>query len=294
MTTSEANRVSPSVDVTPDAVVQATSQVGFVAEAKLSLPKDVKAWDKDFLQIEKYDDDLTGWWSPGERIRRHDILILVPINRATRFIDRLKEGVETKKWEFRRLVSVIGFFKQSGVKDFITLKKEWGELSDRGLSERLRESRAIDFGLLISKYKEKFIDSAPPLPYLLQIIWDNVFTLYAADVAREEDKNFVVLEVTITKITEDLQDYFGWRSAGPRSPEIPKVGWVRSALEVLAEFRLARPKGNGEYVIQYKRTRGDTLKKFGRLCFLLEQRRMARADTGTPFFPGLEPRGSAP
>jgi len=295
MTTSPANTVTPSEDVTPDAVVQPTEQRGLVAEAKLGLPKDVTTWDRDIIQIQKYDDDLAGWWTASEHIPTHDIVVLVPITRAVKFVDRLTEGLLAGRWEFRRHVSVTGFFKQSGVKEFVTLKQEWGALSDENLSERLRQSKSIDIERLFTTYKATFVDSPPPLPYLLQIIWDNLFTSYAAQFSKEEGeegKDYVALSLTLAKVAEDLQEYFGAKSTGPRSPEIPKPSWVRKAFDALVEFKLAERQDDQRYVIRYKRTRSDTLRKFGRLCFQLEQKQKARAETTAPFLPGLEPPAS--
>jgi len=292
MTTSPTNPVSPRAEVTPDAVVQAKEQSGFVVEVKLGLPKEVCFWDKDIRQVQKYDDDLEGWWTRSEHIPAHDILVLVPLTRAVRFVDRVKDGIQERKWDFRRSLSVTGFIKRSGAKDFITLKQEWGALSDRNLSERLRESVSIHLVILAATYKEKFLDSRPPPPYLLHIIWDGLFTHYAADLPREEEGGFVPLSVTVVRVTKDLQEYYGSPSAGERSPEIPGASLVREALDALVEGKFAERKRDGEYVIRYKRTRSDTLRRFGRLCFVLEQKQRARRESATSFLPGMEPPAS--
>jgi hypothetical protein len=279
MSTSSSNRVSASVRVTPDGILQFDANLGLVAETKVSLPKDVSSWDDDMIQLQKYDDDLVGWWTNDEHIKNHDIVALVPLSRAVKFADQLEAGVGTGKWSFQRKVAVVGFYKESGVKDFMSLKKERGELSQNDLNQRLRESRQIWLSLLITHYDDrKFVDHEPPLPYLLQIIWDQIFTKYAAEVPKGEDDKTKGISLTVTaeKVTSDLQQYFGFKSEGPRSPEIPRLKWVRKALDSLVEFKLAKAE-NGEYVIKYKRTRIDTLSKFGRLCFQRDQRKARNA-----------------
>lgn len=289
MTTSAANRVTPSADVTPDAVVQLAAQEGIVAEAKLGLPRDTAAWEKDLRQLEKYDDDLKGWWTTGEQLPTQDILALVPITRATKFVDRLREGLESKKLRFDRRLAVVGFFKQSGVKDFITLKKEWGDLTNADFSERLRQSKAIAFDVLILHYQKKFIDSPPPMPYLLQIVWDFNFTAYAARAQGTGERSAAVtFEVSVTTLTKEIQDYFGFRSTGPRSPEIPKRAWVKKTLDALVEFRLATRVDDERYVIEYKRTRRDTLLKFGSLCHQLQEKQNAKRDEMSMHLPGID------
>jgi hypothetical protein len=273
MTTSPMNRTSPSTIVTPDCVIQFERVQGLVAEAKLGLPKSDEIWDSHIQQLEKYDDELTGWWTPDEKISAHDLVALVPLARAVRFADRLESGVREGKWTFQRKIAVIGFFKTSGVKDFLSLKKERGSLSLSDFDERLRESRQVEIALLISKYNDrKFVDHMPPLPYLLQIIWDHLFTRYAADIPAGDSGAPVTLEASVDKITTDLQEYFGFKSKGARSPEIPRSNWVRKALDALVAYKLAVKKKEGEYIVAYKRTRGDTLRKFGKLCFELEQK----------------------
>jgi hypothetical protein len=58
MTTSAANRVNPSAEVTPDLVVQRNAGYGLVAEAKGDLPSNKEHWRGEVRQLEKYDDDL--------------------------------------------------------------------------------------------------------------------------------------------------------------------------------------------------------------------------------------------
>jgi len=273
MATSSDNRISPSKAVTPDCLVQFGKLQGLVAEAKLGLPRNEEIWDGDIEQLAKYDDDLIGWWTENEKITAHDLVALVPLARAIKFCDRLRRGVSEGKWVFQRNVAVVGFFKTSGVKDFLSLKKESGTLSLAELDRRLRESRQIEIALLVTKYNDrKFVDHMPPTPYLLQIMWDHLFTRYAGDQSNEEVGTTPSLEVTVEQVTKDLQEYFGFKSNGARSPEIPQASWVRKALDALASARLATKLGDGKFTVTYKRTRGDTLRKFGKLCFELEQK----------------------
>jgi len=202
--------------------------------------------------MQKYDDDLMGWWTSDERIEGFDVIGLVPLVRAVKFGDRVENGIRTGKWKFQRRWSIMGFFKQSGIRDFMTLKKERGELSDTELDRRLRESVPIAFDLLIVIYQDKkFVDHQPPLPYLLQVMWDDLFTRYAADVPKDDREEWIPLRVTVKKAAEDLQVYYGFRSSGPRSPEIPRPTWVRKALDLLVESRMGTRTNEDEYTIRY-------------------------------------------
>lgn len=287
LTTTAHNKVSPDTDVTPDCTIQMGQTWGIVAEAKLGLPKDVSLWEESFTQLLKYDDSLLGWWTVTQQIETHDIVALVPLERAVSFSDRLEAWQVENNRTFQRNVAVIGFFKKSGVKDFMALMKHSGALTNGDLDQRLREVKLIAFDILITKYRDrKFVDHMPPLPYLLHIMWDHLFTRYAADV--EDEKGGVnPLEVTVERITEDLQEYFGFKSSGPRSPGIPPPRWVIKALNALVSSKMATRIDEGKYLVVYKRTRVDTLRKFGSLCFKLEQKRRRKPADRTPTLPGF-------
>ncbi len=106
---------------------------------------------------------------------------------------------------------------------------------------------------------------------MLQIIWDDLFTQYAAKKFAEsevsEDRRVVELHVSVVQVTRDLQTFYGFDSSGPRSPEIPRAKWVKEALDALVDFKMAEDKQDGNYIVRYKRQRGDMLERFGRLCF---------------------------
>jgi hypothetical protein len=147
-----------------------------------------------------------------------------------------------------------------------------GTFGDTALGERLREPCQINWQKLLEQYGDrKFLDHPPGLPIMLQIIWDDLFVEYAAQQLSESTSGIsqraVDLTVSVDKVTGDLQGFYGFKSSGPRSPGIPKAAWVKDALDALVEFKLARQTEDGEFIVSYKRLRGDTMERFGRLCF---------------------------
>ncbi len=257
--------------MTPDCVVQCDPSLGIVSEVKLGLPRETEYWDDDVQQVEKYDDDLTGWWTPSEKVGNHDIIALVPSPRSVQFCDVVQGGIANKKWRFDRSIAVVGFHKQTGAeKTFLTLKKECGKVSDVALNERLRLGVPIDIVHLI-RDDRKFLDHKPPLPLLLQILWSDLFTKYAAEVEREEPSGTATISVSVSAVTADLQKYYGYASTGARSPEIPRANWVSEALDALVEFGLATKSAPGEYSVGYRKIRRDIVEFFGRRCFRRER-----------------------
>jgi hypothetical protein len=278
MQTSAANRVTPNQEITPDVVIQPNENQGVIGEATTGLTTEDEYWRDKLEQILKYDDDLRGWWTKTEHIDIHDIVVLVQLTRATRLSDLIdktsKEAPERNT--FRRKIAVVGFERSSGaLRQYMTFIKLYGDLTDLQVSRSLREGIKIAYEYLIfgQGYKDKkFVDSKPPLPYLLQILWDDLLGAYADTFSYNRALNCTPVTVSVDKVTADLQQFYGFPSRGARGPEIPKSSWIREALEALVHFKLAERDGDG-YMILYKRSRVDSMKRFGNLCFKMEQKK---------------------
>lgn len=270
MDTSPANRRSPEREVTPDCVIQASPTLGIVAEVKLGLPQDESHWKDPVEQLERYDDDLTGWWTPRQAIELHDIVALMPSARAVRFGDFVDAGVKNNQWRFQRKLSIVGFHKEVGAKLWLTLELKFGSLSDPQLYQEIREGKRIDVEQYLKKDR-KFLDQPPPMPLLLQILWDDVFLANAAGKPKEADGS-VTLRVDPRGVTEEAQKYYGFTTSGHRSTEIPRLIWIREALDLLVDFNMAA-KDADTYVIRYHRPRKDVLQYFGRLISIRERKR---------------------
>lgn len=239
-------------------------------------------------QLRKYDDDLLGWWTETERLPSHDIACLVQFSRMVMVSDILTEHREKEESDlkFERNLAVIGFNRSSGAThEYMSLIKHFGELSDRIVSERLRKSVQVRLERLVVEYADKkFVDFEPPMAYLLQIIWENLFTSYLDEFPYDADKKYAPIRVTVDRVTEDLQKAYGFSSTGARSPEVPKKAWIRKALDHLVVFRFAT-KTDDEYTIKYRRIRrGDPIARFGKLIYD-NRSRLALSDTrqGTLF-----------
>lgn len=197
----------------------------------------------------------------------------MPFLRGADFCDHIAKGGANGKWSFQRRLATVGFQRVSGPeKTWVQLMCFGGTFRDPGLYERLRKVRQVNWQILLEKYGDrKFLDHPPRLPIMLQIIWDDLFTQYAAKKFAEsevsEDRRVVELHVSVVQVTRDLQTFYGFDSSGPRSPEIPRAKWVKEALDALVDFKMAEDKQDGNYIVRYKRQRGDMLERFGRLCF---------------------------
>jgi hypothetical protein len=270
-TASKGNRIVPErTEVTPDCAVQLTPTHGVVAEAKPGVTRLKAAWDDRIRQLQKYDDDLQGWWTPSEQCADHDIVVLIPMTRAYDFIELLKEQIASGDATFVRPLCVVGFFKHTGAQHtYFTLKIEFGSVRDSAFDTRLRRAQSINWSPLISSGGDrKFMDSEPPLAYTLWILWDMVLPVRAAGRPPEAKQNWIAVDVSVADLTADVQRFYGFPSTGARSVEIPRQKWIRKALDSLVVFGMCERTDDAAYRVRYARKRRtkDTLQYFGELC----------------------------
>lgn len=275
--------------LTPDAAVQLNSTLGLIAEAKPGVARSQTIWQHNIDQLSKYDDDLIGWWTPDERIKSHDVVALLPLPRVADFIDLLQERVKSGRLSFSRPVVVVGFVKNTGAeKTWVILQSQQaslGSLRDGVLREKLRRAVPIDWQLLLTHYRDiRFIDAEPPLPYTLYVLWDLVLTRKAAGRQPEAGENWIAVDVDVQDLTQEIQDYFGFKSDGARAVQIPRLKWIRRALDALVVFGMATRISEQMFRVKYRRYRTrdrDTVTFFGRLVFK-HRERLARAEAARP------------
>lgn len=93
----------------------------------------------------------------------------------------------------------------------------------------------------------KLYDDEPPLPYLLQIIWENVVLQKAAESERFEmmRKNQKInIDLEIDAVINELHKGFSFRmlydNDSERQPKIPKREWILRACDKLVELKEAK------------------------------------------------------
>lgn len=274
MTSSAANRVSPNTEVTPDLVVQRNAGYGLVVEAKGDLPNNKDHWRGEVSQLEKYDDDLTGWFSQTGRVAQSDAVYLIHQSRAVDLVDYLKELKARGELTLNH-AAIVSFIRTTQVKTFITLRKEDGDIRDAQLNDRWRRTNQVPLEKLIAKFGQvKFYDTAPPLAYTLEIIWTQVLAARIEDTSFDAKEKCYPMLVTPQDIRTELAKYFRIPRNDDRDPEIPKTEWVADAFGMLVELGLAeKVRDSDAYRVRYKNKRGDILESFARAIKKVEQRR---------------------
>ena len=270
-----------------------------MGEITNSLTENNDYWTEKLQQVRKYDDSLLGWWTKDEALPSHDVALLVPQSRAVRVGDILTKEKKSKKGtlKFKRPTALIGFHRHSGAsKEFVNLMKFFGDLSDTDLSERLRHGIPVPQDILVKVYGDrKFADSEPPMAYVLQLMWDNVFPSYLSEFPVDAaNKGRILLTVKVEKISEDMQNNYGFKVEDARGTEVPARVWIKKALEHLVIFGMAARVDEKTYQVQYRTVRGDHLEYFGGLIFKNKSRLELLAAPLQPTLPELVPLSHLP
>lgn len=247
LTTSAANRRSPSTDVTPDLAIVVNHDSASLAEVKMSLPGDRSLWVKTIEQLERYDDDLIGWPGPGGRVGAHDVMLVVHQMRIA-IVDVIKSKLDAGDLKFERPFVVLSFIRSDQRDMFFLFRLEFGEPTFAPVRQKLASPVSIPGDVIAVYYgRFKLWDSRPPIPYVMDLIWREV----VADRAASDDRfpslrrnSRLPVELSVSEIATYLQENFSFDQslAGDasdaerqRQPSVPRVDWVRAAISAFVD-----------------------------------------------------------
>ena len=266
METSSLNKVAASTVVTPDAVIQRTPILGYVVEVKKSLPRNNDLWRRIVAQLLKYDDNLQGWWTYNEEIEKSCIVLLIEISRAADFKNYLQGLINANEVRFDRPFSIIEFTRAPEVKEFLFIRKYWGEIEDQSISDRLESGVKVPLEEVIATHGElKFYDSPPVTEYLMAILWQDVFNERKSEIEYDEEYKAWVFEVSIDELTKDLQRLFGSEGNVSRDVQFPKNEWIQEAMNGFVNLGYAKKQSDdGNYLVLFKKIAGDVIERFAK------------------------------
>lgn len=265
METSAQNIIAPCITVTPDAVIQRLSTLGYVVEAKKSLPKNDGYWDEEIKQLQKYDDSLTGWWTSDEKIECRCLVLLIEISRSAAFRKYIEQFLETNAVAFQNPFALIEFTRAPEVNEYLFLRRHWGQISDQYVADTLEDGKKVPIERVVASYGEKkFYDSPPPTEYVMTVLWQDVFTERRAGTKFDEGLRAWPIQVAVDELTLEIQKLYGSIGGGNRDVPFPRREWVKEAMEAFVRIGLARrySKSNNDYTILFKLLRGELLARF--------------------------------
>lgn len=252
--------------LTPDIVIHLNNSYGIIAEVKKKFPSERSHWGKTFEQINRYDKDLIGWATPNETIENYDLALLTHITRKVDITDYYKEQYEKGRYHFRKKFTIVAFNRGGEGEESMYIEKHYGEFTDANLNERLRRVVSIPLEAVLPLYSIKFYDSRPPIVYLLNILWMDIFPQFLSQESTENEfKKPPTIKLDVAEVTERLQRQFSHMRDDNRQQEIPRQDWVKESMETLVRLKLAKRLSDSPslYEIEFKTIR-NPLNSFAR------------------------------
>ena len=267
MTTSSDNPIAPNSNITPDLVVQKSLEYGCIVEAKKALDKNQANWVTHLEQLRKYDDGLQGWWTVDGKIPHYDAVMLIHQSRGRPFVNFLKNQKEVNPDMVGPNSCVVEFNHSGETVAYYFLRLEFGKINDNELGESLENGINIPLDSVRMSFPNiQFYDDKPPLPWLLSILWTDIFPSKMEDGYYDEKTKTIKTRTTVAETTDELQKAFGSKALkqDSRAGEFPKFRWVKEAFERLVMYKLAIPITNEDdtYIIYYRSFRDDVLDRF--------------------------------
>jgi hypothetical protein len=231
--------------VTPDLGILLPSGSGVLGEVKKSFPKDQDHWLDTFQQLMAYDDDLTGWPCLSQKVRSHNLVLLLHLTRGAA-VTKFFEQNRGKTINFARPFCIVEFNRSSEGQEYIFFRSRTGAMSDKALADRLENGVPVPITMYLLQYSTvKLYDAAPPLPYLLELIWTHVVAFKATSTPGYKipaTNQKVKVEVSLDEITERLVTQFSFHllqkhHADCRQPKVLKASMVQEACAALVKFK---------------------------------------------------------
>lgn len=249
--------------VTPDFGLTINEVNGLVGEVKYSFPSDKKLWIDTFTQIKKYEQIINGWPTSAGKISEFDIVLLVQQSRSRSVIDYYLKKLPAKD-KINKTFAILEFNRASQGKEYFHFRIEHGTLSDKQVSKKFMEGLYVPYDIYITKYSTiKLYDSEPPLPLLLQLIYDCVIDQLKSEgkFKKMTKKTKQVVTINSHHLTKTLKEVYSFKRLQSEvhqngQPEFPKHEWIKNALDKIFEMGegnwLDKSTGSFLYILTQK------------------------------------------
>lgn len=263
--------VEDEADLTPDLGITINQQAGILGEVKKNFPKNGDQRKEDiFKQLKSYDQELIGWPTDDEKIKRHEIALLVHQTTSKSACDYYGQVKNDEGLQFTRNFGIIQFNRSDQRVQYFFFQLVEGKISEVIGNTDIHNGVQVPMQALLSMYsRSKLYDAEPPLPYMLKLIWENVIVPIAC-----EDERYVRLRrnqkinisISVAEIADKLCEGFSfahWHKNYPtRQRKIPKIEWVRTACKCMVETNEAVWEKEDSDLVVFYRKYDDPLEHF--------------------------------
>ncbi len=255
-------RTAGGTTVTPDMTLETRGRPGgagyrAVVEVKSSYPQHTAAIEQMAKQVHRYDGELGGWEDEaphdggGSQRNDHDIVVVVRAGHAHDFAAGLPAALREGRIEIKSPLSIIGMAsgKNNGDGEEYILKRSSGVISHKKAHEALGRGWSIDSQALSNDLRStKFYDSRPPLPYIMFVLWVQVFPnlMHGKKLKRLLGNKVVYVDVEV-----DRMHRLASQLAHSSNPGCVKKAWIKDAMEEFVRIGLAERVSANTYRIHY-------------------------------------------
>ena len=254
-------RTADGVVVTPDMAFESGGGQGgtgyrAVGEIKSSFPQYESAVDQMVRQVRHYDSGLGGWEGEasscgGGQLGDHDIVIGVRSDHAHDFAVRLPVALRAREVEIKSPLSIIGIIrnKNNNGNDRFLIKRSFGKISHKKTHDAFGKGWSINASEMTNGLNNtKFYDSRPPLPYVMSVLWVNVFLnlAHGKKLKKLRMNAQVTMDVEVGRIHR-----LASRLAPQSNPGCVKRAWIKDSMEEFVRIGLAERTGIDKYRIFY-------------------------------------------
>ncbi len=236
--------------INPDFLLQYDEdRKGILGEIKTSIPFKEEHYQEHIDQLMKYCKIVEGWDTPSKTVDNHEVLCLIYTDDSDRFVTIIKEKIAIND-DFSKKICITEFSKITSFKigegDVFLLKLKFGKLGFKEFEKDLIENIKNKIDELQENYEVcKFTRKEPPIAYLLDHIWQQIFPLFAPPPYEKQE-----FEVELSKISEIIhQFYVPWSGIKGEYSQI-RDKWIKKAMEEFVKIKLAE-KIDGE-PLRYK------------------------------------------
>ena len=279
--------------VTPDvALILPSPSVGLIGEAKYDFSKETPGRDRIRDQLLKYDSVLDSWLT-NKRADTGSTVLLVHYTRKGEVLDYFEEEVKQSRFLPKRNFSIVTAARVAQADTFINLERAFGTLEPASIASKMRPLAIKEEHILSGDFATiRFYDAKPPLPLLLQVIWDHAFPSFASESNFHETANgdrivpkgktrgrraVPTIEITVDDVWRKLTDEFSLKRISSTLPGSPERAFVEKALGTLVRYKLGTknsdtysfslkhlPSGTLEFMIKKQTSREDKAKSTGK------------------------------
>ena len=215
-------------------------------------------------QLQKYDDDLEGWWTSDHKLKAvSNTLLLVDYEKSIKFKKLLEAKIQKEGITFKNPIGFVGFAQESSPMESLCFSLDWGKINNKKLHSELEDRKRIPLeNYIATQDRMKFNDTPPPVEHTMEVLWTHLLNDKSTSIEYDPKSKSWPIPINVPTITIELQKAYGQQSSCEREVCFPQMKWIRNALEHYEVIDLAKKKDIDNYVVLYKHFRGDLLDKF--------------------------------